>query len=301
MTPDDFTAVLIADLMTAGINSERSVQSAANEVGPSDLVCRERVRRMMLDEAAPNRQAFSIPALLGTWIHEGMDVVRKAAQPHLIHKHEVTLTLKNGWVITGHPDEIDTEENSVTDWKSTAAAALYRRTGPTDEHIRQVYVYAAACVQMGLLQPEPLVRIAYLDRDAKRDVDFVHCWQEEWDETRLDGINEWLLDVTYALGNGEEASRDWPLEKCRTMCPFYVACRPEDVSGPVIVHPEVTLAAREYLLASDMEKDAKRLKAAARDVLIGSEGITGDGIRVHFSTSNTNSGPVDRIDVRKVT
>lgn len=283
MTPEEYAQSFTFDLLLDDMGRGRSQQTDARQLGMSDLGgCREYVRRFTLNHPftdAPKR----LPAMLGTWIDSSLKDARKAANPSLIVDAEVMLTLDlpgfPGLRIMGHPDEIDPDEPSVTDYKTkdNDGLAYIRRAGTQLNHRYQRHLYYAACVESGLLPAEGIVRNIYLDRSGKDPEPFVE--QEPYDPAVVAEASDWLASVLYGVEHepNEVLTRDTPEPVCRDYCPFYTACRGFDYGGEL--EPVQVEAARIYLEADALVKKWEPVRAGAKAVLVGASG-TLDGITV---------------------
>jgi len=292
---NDWAATFRADLLEHDRGSDRSQQAQSGILGPSDLVCRERARRVTIG-AVPDRESSSLAAILGTAIHKGIQEARAAVNPNLRHEVEVSITLPSGVVITGHADEVDVDENSVTDFKTVADLAYRKRIGVDENHVRQVTLYALGLVQAGVLKPDPLIRVAYLDRSGRDELPFVV--ELPFDETNVRFSDAFIEDIIYAVKHNEEASKDWPREMCRRFCQFYFSCRRDDTpSGRIEGEPAA--AAGVYVEANEAIKKWTAVKEGARQHLDGVEGVTDDGVVVRWVEIMREEGPFQRIDVRK--
>jgi hypothetical protein len=296
MDSDKYSKLFSTDLLIHDMRRDRSVAAATGRVGPSSLTCRERVRRTMLGHEFTDK-VTATSALIGTYIHTGITAARKELNPRLVHDLEIKIKL-NKLEMTGTADEIDLDENSVTDYKTVNDLAYRKRVGPDDAHLRQVHLYALGLIQAGMLKNPPTVRLVYVDRSGKTDE--VWTYQQTYDPNQIIWIEEWLADVDYAIQNKEEASKDWPITMCRRFCPYYSACRPDDVPGLAITVPEVAQAANTYHEAHLQETEAKQIKDGAKELLRSVEGMTREGVTVRWLTVNSDNGPYERIEVKKV-
>lgn len=291
---NEWAQLFTADLLQHDKQSARSQQSEQGLLGPSDLVCRERARRVTVG-AKPDRESGSLAAIFGTHIHEGIRKAREAVNPALLHEVEVLITLPSGATITGHADEVDPVENSVTDFKTVADLAYRKRIGADENHIRQVTLYALGLVQQGVLAPNPLLRLAYFDRSGRDSEPWVYEFAFDVENVRYsDGF---IQDIIYAVKNGEQANRDWPREMCRKFCQFYFSCRTDDVPDGQL-SDEAAVAARIYVTANSEIKEATAVKQGAKEALRGVQGISPEGISVRWTEVNTPDGAFERIDVR---
>ena len=283
------------DLLEHDRGSDRSQQAQRGILGPSDLVCRERARRITIG-ATPDRESGSLAAILGTFIHKGIQESRKQVNPALLHEVDITITLPSGAVITGHADEVDPSDNSVTDFKTVADLAYRARIGADENHIRQVHLYALGLVQAGVLKPDPIVRIAYLDRSGRTETPLVY--EIAFNEEHIRYSDAFIEDIIYAVKHNEQASRDWPREMCRRFCQFYFSCRPDDTPDGRI-EGDAAVAARVYAETNSEIKKLTEVKEGARQHLDDVEGVTDDGVVVRWVEIMREEGPFRRIDVRK--
>lgn len=294
MEASEYAAKFWLDLASADEKSERSQQSVSGIIGPSDMVCRERARHIVIGTPMTDRKS-NAAAIVGTFIHQGLERSRSKIHPHLLHEISVEIELPNGATMVGHADEVDPVENSVTDFKTVSDLDYRRRVGVEQAHLRQAHLYALGLVQAEILKPNPIVRICYIDRSGKHNEPFVY--QQRFDEEVLAECNDWISDVIYAVQHGEEASKDWPREMCRSFCPYYSACRTDELDGEALLG-EVAQAARVYMESHQLEQENKRVKEQAKALLVDANGFTEDGIAVRWVTVNRDEGSYDRIDVR---
>lgn len=294
MEASEYASKFWLDLASADEQSSRSQQSISGIIGPSDMVCRERARHIVVGTPMTDRKS-NAAAIIGTFIHQGLERTRGKSHPHLLSEITVEIELPNGATMVGHADEVDPEENSVTDFKTVADLDYRRRVGPETSHLLQAHLYALGLVQAEILKPYPIVRICYIDRSGHHKEPYVY--QQRFDDAIIEQANDWISDVIYAVQHGEEASKDWPREMCRSYCPYYSACRTDELDGEAL-KGEIAQAARVYMESHELEKENKRIKDQAKDILAEANGFTEDGIAVRWITVNSDKGSYDRIDVR---
>jgi hypothetical protein len=279
---DAETYAMHAHLMLRNYDDSRprSKQTQAHRLGVSDVGSCENYAVLLTRETPFTDSPPRGQAIMGTFIHEGLAKAKAHANPSLILDAEVTITMPNGVVLEGHPDEIDPEENSVTDDKTVDGVALMRRTGPTEQQQYQVGLYALGCVQQGLLDgSKPLtVRLAYWDRLGKDDTP--HVWQHTLASEQeliawLAPATLWIENVIYAVQHGEEGSRDKSVDWCAAACRYYSVCRLPNLPevDELITEPEVVAAAKAYKDGHALEKEGAALKRSSKAVLDGRSGI----------------------------
>jgi hypothetical protein len=263
---------------------DRSKQSDAGVIGVSDLhTCREKVRRTLLGMVAtdvPEKWA----AIVGTYVDEGVKAARKAARPWLLHDVDLTVKLPNGLEVPGHADEIDTQEGSVTDYKTKDKLSLVRRLG-ADEHDRaQRHLYYLGAHQQGLVPAEGIVRNVWIDRSGSDS--HPHVEQEPFSMDVVLAAQAWYEDAIYAAKHGEDAMKDWPRSMCSRFCEFFTACRgSEPVDEEYLTGHRAAILA-ELVAAKTTEKQAAALKDAARNELLG---VTGRS-DTHWVRSTVTNG-----------
>lgn len=291
---------------------DRSRQTADFRLGVSDIgKCRQYAALLTKQTPfsdAPDRGS----AMLGTFIHEGIEHVMAEADPDLLIGPTLEITLPNGVELTGHADRVDRVENSVTDDKTVAALGDVRRNGPTDQQQWQVLFYALGCIQAGILdESKPLIlRICWWDRTGREDTP--HVWQTLYDPKMLEPAMDWLHDVMYAVEHDEDASRDKSVDWCASSCAYYSTCRVADLPevDSLITDPLVVRAVDSYEAGKDMMKEGESLKDAGKEIFDGINGMVrlsdGRTFRLRWITvagktvKEHERAPYRRLDLREV-
>jgi hypothetical protein len=296
---------------------DRSLQTKDYRLGVSDLGGCHNYAALLTKQTpfsdSPSRGA----AMLGTFIHAGVAEAMRHADPDLLIEHEVEITLPNGVELLGHADRIDRAENSVTDDKTVDRLGDVRRAGPTQQQEWQVTLYALGAVQQGLLDgAKPITcRLVWWDRSGKDDLP--HVWQTTYPtmadlERAVQPAVEWLDDVIYAVKEGEDASRDKPVDWCASSCPYYSVCRVADLPEveELITDESVVRAVESYRAGLELAKEADSLKESGKSVFDGISGMvrTEDGstFRLRWITiagktvKEHERLPYRRLDLREV-
>jgi hypothetical protein len=312
MDAEDYAALFEQTLITWDGQRARSTQV---KVGPSEIgFCRQKVA-LKIKETPKTDSGQMSSAMIGTAIHAMLEQAR-GLLPNLILERELTIDLRvDGFDVlqlVGHADEIDPDENSITDWKTVDGFEWVKRHGPSQAHKFQRHLYALGAIQAGLVKEEGLiVRNAYIDRSGKDPSILV--WQEAFDPTLTDEVGQWVADVLYAVKHGEDASRDIAAPTCEAIsCEYFTACRGgllPDTRGDQITDADTLDTLVAYLEGAKMEKDGKRLKTEMKERLAGIDGIgvTALGpIQVRHTTIGASyvagyeKATSERIDVRPV-
>jgi hypothetical protein len=292
MTPEDYAAGFVWDLEIADLMAPRTLQDDAGEIGGSSFACREQMRRIVT-KADRTDSPSKMPALIGNYIDAGVKAARKAANPNLEVDLALPVTL-GSWTLTVHPDEIDPEEPSCTDLKTKDGLAAIRRGFVEPRHrIQRHLCYYAAHVN-GLVPSDGIVRNVFLDRSGKDQT--VHVEQEPFDMAVVDEAANFLADVKYAIDHDETAAQDMPRFRCAFMCPWFTACRGNEINLEPITDDELGRLVAAYYEAKQTEKQAKELADELRAA--GLEGVTGR-TATHVITS-TVINPVNKASYTKI-
>lgn len=278
----DYAALVDAALISYMGNSARSMQADQGRLGPSDIgFCRQKAALMVKGiEAtdAPPKWA----AAVGTAVHNYVEAAIKGMFPTWlvgsIDKINVTATLPSGAAISGHPDIVIPEDNTILDIKTVDGFAWVKREGTSQNHKFQRHLYALGAAQAGMFDDSKPIYVGniYFDRSGKEPHPIAIV--EELDPTLTIEIDAWVTDVIYAVKNSEDASRDIPAAVCERICSHFTACRgalENHDGGELIEDLELLAAVDMYTEARDMEKTAKQMKEEASSRLAGINGSTG--------------------------
>lgn len=308
----DYDIAISAALTAYMDNSARSIQSDEGRLGPSDIgFCRQKALLMTKGvEATDSSPKWA--AAVGTAIHNYVEAAIKEMFPAWllgsIDNLSVTATLPSGATISGHPDIVIVDDNTVLDIKTVDGFAWVRREGTSQQHKYQRHLYALGCMQAGMFDLDKPVYVGnvYFDRSGKEQQPLMIV--EEFDPTLTDEIDAWITDVIYAVKNNEDASRDIPSAVCERICSHFTACRggmTMNEGGEIIEDATLLSAVDMYTEARDMEKTAKQMKDEASAVLFGVNGTTGKWqvrwVEVQPSRVEAfDKKGYNRLDIRKV-
>ena len=308
----DYGIAIQAALTAHMDNSARTVQSDEGRLGPSDIgFCRQKAALMTRGiEATDSNPKWA--AAVGTAVHTYVEAALKEMFPTWlmgsIDDVTVTATLPSGATISGHPDIVIPEDNTVLDIKTVDGFQWIKREGTSQQHKYQRHLYAMGCIAAGLFDKTKPVYVGnvYFDRSGKEPVPMVFV--EELDPTLTDEIDGWITDVIYAVTNKEDASRDIPSAVCEKICSHFTACRgglQSNNEGDQIVDNDLVSAVEMYVEGRSMEKTAKQMKDEAVSILAGINGATQNWqVRwVNVQPSRVDSFEkqgYSRLDIRKV-
>jgi len=278
----DYGMAISAALTSYMDNSARSIQADEGRLGPSDIgFCRQKATLMVKGiDATDSNPKWA--AAVGTAVHNYVEAAIKQMFPDWlmgsIDDITVTATLPSGAEISGHPDIVIPEKNTVLDIKTVDGFQWVKREGTSQNHKFQRHLYAMGCIESGLFDDSQPVYVGnvYFDRSGKQPEPLVLI--EEMDPMLTDEIDAWVTDVIYAVQHKEDASRDIPAAVCERICSHFTACRGAleiGEGGEPITDPELVSAVDMYTEARAMEKTAKQMKDEASTRLAGVNGSTG--------------------------
>jgi hypothetical protein len=293
-------------------NSARTMQSNEGRLGPSDIgFCRQKAALMTKGvEATDSNPKWA--AAVGTAVHTYVETALKEMFPTWlmgsIDDVTVTATLPSGATISGHPDIVIPEDNTVLDIKTVDGFQWVKREGTSQQHKYQRHLYAMGCIAAGLFDKTKPVYVGnvYFDRSGKEQTPLVYV--EELDPTLTDEIDSWVTDVTYSVINKEDASRDIPAAVCEKICSHFTVCRgglQTNNGGEQIVDSDLISAVEMYVEGRNMEKTAKQMKDEAGSILTGISGATKNWQVRWVSVQPSRVESFDkqgyaRLDIRKV-
>ena len=299
----------MAGLIWASVKAEqvehpRTVQAREDRLlGMSDLGgCREYMRSMLMHEEGAESLELKWPAMVGTILGDGIEqIVQRRLGEQVITQRRVTLTLEiEGFtvVVTGSADLIFVD-TGVVDLKSKAELATVRSKGPSFKEKAQISGYLLAAIQEGLLDTFAVGTLLYYDRSG-RDAT-THEWTVDYESALLimEAVRERVSDVAHAIDTGQTATLDEPETWCRAVhCPFYEHCW-KGYTPTGAIEDEVTIElVRDFMLARDDLKLASMRRDTAREELMGTEGVTPDGVIVRWTEYMTARGEqAYRLDV----
>lgn len=309
LSPDEYAEQMRLMVREYDQSRPRSIQSANHQLGVSDVGGCPQYAVLMTRQEPFTDSPEVWPAIVGTAVHSSLEQARNLIDPDIVTDASVTVVMPNGVTLTGHPDALDPDENSITDDKTADGLGVVGRKGPSRKQRWQVAMYAKGAVDEGLLQPDPIIRIVWWDRSGADSVPVV--WQQQGYDLEVAEATEWLDDVMYAVKHGEDAAKTPPLEWCAKCCPFYTGCRVDDlpeVDGP-ITDEQVVDALEVYQEGKLLEREAKKMTGSAKAVLDGHSGIAViDGKKIRLRWQNVNTTHVEayeragyrKIDIRVV-
>lgn len=294
---------LSAQLMDSVRRSQAEApRSKQRTLGMSQLGgCREYIRATVAGDEHDEQTELKWAAYVGTAVGDLIERDLAAMFPDFVVTQErisVRMPTSN-IVVTGSSDLLLGEE-AIVDLKTRDGLAEVRREGPPPKEMVQISGYLVGAVQMGLIGPEAIGILHYLDRSGS-DKGF-HSWSVDFETAMefLEIADSRLKDVESALATGRRAPRDMPESWCfHTQCPFYKACWEGYVPSNEITDPRQIEAVAAYKAAADEAKAAESNKKAKRDAARGISGATPFHTIQWRSREGKHGDLIETIDVRE--
>lgn len=203
-------SMLIRALKNYDASRPRSQQE---EVGPSSIYgCERQVYHQLKGTPKTNRDTDVLAALLGTFIHTGIEKAIESEDPfgdNFLKEIEVAF---NG--LPGHVDLFIKNMAIVVDWKTTSKKKLKGDSFPSPQYIYQVHVYGYLLKQAG--HDVKKVAMVAVPRDGRMDE--IAEYIADYDEAiALKGI-AWLDNIRKIVA---EDGRPPEPQKSKTFCELY--------------------------------------------------------------------------------
>lgn len=260
---------LIQKLTNDDKQRPRSTQTLA---GPSEIGgCATRLWHKVNGTQVTNPDTLRLAAIMGTALH-GMIEQVFADDPRYLVETEVTVD-----DVTGHIDLIDTETNTVWDWKTTTLKSL-AYFGSLQQR-EQVHIYGYLANANGIkVERVGLVAIA---RDGN-ETD-IRELVEDYDPA--------IAEVALARYATIREQFDPPAPEkevsfCASYCPFFGACTGIETANATyeITNPEIDTLAIDYKNLKETAKDIDGQIKFIAEQLEGTTGTTLSGIQVKWAT-----------------
>ncbi|CAB4194588.1 CRISPR-associated Cas4-like protein [uncultured Caudovirales phage] len=258
---------LISKLTDSDKERPRSQQV---RVGPSEIGgCSRRVWYKLHDVAQTNPDTLRLAAIMGTALHSMIEDVF-AGDPQYLIETEVEVG-----EIMGHIDLIDTETNTIWDWKTTTKNSL--SYFGSEQQKSQVHLYGYLANQNGI--QVDYVGLVAIARDGNEN-DIVEIVEPYNEAIALDAIAKYNR-----IKKQEEPPRpEKDASFCENYCPYFGEC-PGIVnasSEEPIENEEMVLLIKNY---KDLQGQSKAVSAQIDFIkarLEGTTGITPDGTQVKW-------------------
>lgn len=192
-------------------------RSKQKEIGPSQLGSCARQVYYQLTNAPVVNETEKLPAILGTFIHEGIAKAITHGDP--FGDNFLIEQKFNGHGLPMHTDLFIKDKGLVVDWKTKTKSSL--RYFPSDGEIWQVQTYAHILKSNGY-EPKT-VALVVIPRDGKMSDIRIHV--EPYDPVKAEAALAWRDDVVSKAESGDIPAP----EKMKNYCAMY--CDYFDVTG----------------------------------------------------------------------
>jgi hypothetical protein len=282
-------------IQNAANGTARSQQQREFRLGISNLGHCRQYAKLMTEEVPFSDERDKTAAFFGTVAGDAIEQQLKKEHPDWLIQDRVMFHGVPGtcdvcipswagcsyeeFIESRHPDYIGEPRymQGIWDGKSKAELETIKKLGPDQQQIFQLHAYAKGQIEKGNLDPtKPIVVMdVFFDRSGKNQQPYAvaHLYHEDV----ITFIEEWISDVTYAVRNGEDASRDKSRDWCHAFCEYATICRGHDtdVEG-LITDPSAIATIEAYREATLRETAAKKEKAALKHTMENIEpGSTG--------------------------
>ena len=197
-----------------GYDAQRA-RSVQVEVGPSSLGgCRRRVWHDLM-QSPKNNQTENLSAILGTFIHSGLEKAI-ARQDPFGDNFLIELDLQYDG-IKGHCDLFIKDLGMVVDYKTTTLKNLAKLGSKQQRWQIQTYGYL---INKSLGYEVNTVALVGIPRDGR--MDDIKVFQEAYDENVALEALAWLEDVkSIVRANAPAPAPEKPVFFCRDYCPYF--------------------------------------------------------------------------------
>jgi len=211
---DQLEGMLAKSLLAFDKGRDRSQQV---EVGPSAIGgCRRRVWHELKQSPKTNPETESLAAILGTFIHAGVEEAIKREDP-FGDNFLIEVEVKHG-DLKGHCDLFIVDKGLVVDWKTTKMKSL--RYFPSEQQRMQVQIYGWLLEQNGYKVND--VSLVAIPRDGEMADIKAHV--EPYDPALAAIGLQWLDEIKALVANGDPAPEPGErLAFCQKYCNYFDA------------------------------------------------------------------------------
>lgn len=314
-------------IQNAANGTARSQQQQEHRLGISSLGHCRQYAKYMVEQVPFSDERDKTAAFFGTIAGEAIEAQLKLDHPGWLTQDKLTFATGDyaipgtcdvcipasegctyeEFIASRQPGYVGEKRymQGVWDGKSKAELDSIRKYGPTQQQVFQIHAYTKGQILKGNLDPtQPIIIMdVYFDRSGRDVIPYgvAHLYRE----SVVDMIREWIDDVSYAVVNHEDASRDMPRDWCHRYCEYATHCRglDTDVEG-LITDPLILQKVEMYVEANKMEAEGKRLKKLLKPDLEGVSGSTGEynvrTIHVNEAEISFTRAASTRLDIRAV-
>lgn len=296
VSAEEYAASYTTALTLAEHGKLRSAQTDGGVLGASDAGGCVHKAVLTVRKTPPTNVPKKGKALIGSALHAVFLDNVKDAYPERHVEVELPVRLPSGTTLPLHPDEIDPDEPSVTDYKFVADLAYRRREGVEErQHMQRNLQYLAA-YQAGIIKTlDGTVRNLFV---SMTDAEDVWVQQEPFSMSWVERADEWFSEVRYAVEHDEDGRKDAQPYFCESYCPFFSLCKPL----PVDAHGKISSPAliQRVDLAFEAREQRKHWEKVEKEAIGPLKGLTGstDTTTCISTTVNAQRGSYVKVDLK---
>jgi hypothetical protein len=262
----------------------RSIQT---QVGVSEIGgCATRVWHKVNGTEVTNPDTLRLAAIMGTALHS---MIEEVFTPDPRFKVETEVSVGD---ILGHIDLIDTETNTIWDWKTTTKNSL--AYFGSKQQMLQVQLYGWLANQNGIkIDRVGLVAIA---RDGNESDITELSWAYD-EQLALEAVEKY-----HAIkGQFEPPAPEKDAKFCANYCPFFGACTGvvDPTPADVISNMEIATLAEDYVAIAVKVKELQAQQDYIKEQLDGTTGVTATGTVIKWSQVSGRQS-IDEAEVEKL-
>jgi len=262
----------------------RSIQT---QVGVSEIGgCATRVWHKVNGTEVTNPDTLRLAAIMGTALHS---MIEEVFTPDPRFKVETEVSVGD---ILGHIDLIDTETNTIWDWKTTTKNSL--AYFGSKQQMLQVQLYGWLANQNGIkIDRVGLVAIA---RDGNESDITELSWAYD-EQLALEAVEKY-----HAIKEQfEPPAPEKDAKFCANYCPFFGACTGvvDPTPADVINNIEIATLAEDYVTIAAKVKELQAQQDYIKEQLDGTTGVTPTGTVIKWSQVAGRQS-IDEAEVEKL-
>ncbi len=268
-------------------NYARSRQSSKRVLGRSEMGgCREYIRATISGDEKRETGRLKWAAYIGT--HLGDDIERDVKNmlgdqavtqervtvqvpiPSDAEGAEPTYVSVTGSLDLALLDIFGDGTDDLVDFKSKDGVKPVRADGPSFKECAQISGYLIACIEKGILRPNSMAHLVYIDRAGNDKQPWVYTITLEDARNFIAMVGTRLHEVASAMTAGITQSylRDMPESWCyHTGCPFYWQCWDGYAPTQEITNVAAIAAMEQYDQGRELVKLGEQYKRQAKNFL----------------------------------
>lgn len=268
-------------------NYARSKQSTKRVLGMSEMGgCREYIRATISGDEKRESGRLKWAAYIGTHLGDAIERdVKNMLGDQAVTQQKVTVQIPIPNDVEGAPERLISVSGSLdlalidifgdgiddlVDFKTKDGIRVTRADGPSFKECAQISGYLIACINAGILKPNSMAHLVYIDRAGNDKHPWVYTITVEDAHNFLQMVGTRLHEVASALSAGVSQSylRDMPESWCYHVgCPFYWQCWSDYAPTREITNVAAIAAMEMYDIGRETVKLGEQYKRQAKNFL----------------------------------